>query len=259
MPTDQLDEARWLQRSGRTAEAIAAFEAAERTARDPLERARILPFLCGAYEKGNRLADAVHTGRAAVQATEGASDETSGAHAKLSLGSALFADFFQRGPQDPEWGVFEEAMALVGTASQIYEQAGKLDYASALLIMAEAYQTIDILDGAGALWARVINELSEGPWVRTDSETIGRHIDYLRGRAWMGLGYVALRCIDQAEARRRFDIAAELLQSGDPPVFTAELEAMAETFAKELGDNQTAERLRQIAASARSNVHGGPK
>jgi tetratricopeptide (TPR) repeat protein len=250
MSTNHLDDARWLQRSGRTTEAIAAFEAAERSARDPLERAEILPFLCGAYEKGGRPEDAVRVGRAAVQAAEGGSDETIGAHAKLSLGSALFADFFHKGPADPDWSVFKEAMALGESASQIYERAGKIDYASALLIMAEAYHTVDILDGAGALWARLVKELSEEPWLPAESEAIGRHIDYLRGRAWMGLGYVALQYIDQDEARRRFDIAVDLLQSGEPQVFKADLEGIADTFAKEIGDAEAAEEVRQIATDA---------
>jgi hypothetical protein len=143
-------------------------------------------------------------------------------------------------------------MALGEAASAIYERAGKIDYASALLIMAEAYRTVDILDGAGALWARVVKELSEEPWLPAESETIGRHIDYLRGRGWMGLGYVALRYIDQDEAQRRFDIAVDLLQSGEPQVFKADLEAIAETFAAELGDSEVAEDLRQIAAEAAS-------
>jgi hypothetical protein len=86
---------------------------------------------------------------------------------------------------------------------------------------------------------------------------MGRHIDYLRGRGWMGLGYVALRYIDQEEARRRFDIAADLLRSGEPALFSVDLEAMAETLANVLGDQQAAERLREIAASGRSNVLGG--
>ena len=252
MSTNRIDEARRLQRTGRTAEAIATFEAAERSAREPLERANILPFLCGAYEKGGRLEDAVRVGRVAVQAAEGGSDETIVAHAKLSLGSALFADFFRKGPGDPDWSVFKEAMAFGEAASEIYERVGKIDYASALLIMAEAYRTVDILDGAGALWARVVKELSEEPWLPAESETIGRHIDYLRGRGWMGLGYVALKYIDQDEARRRFDIAVDLLQSGEPQVFKADLEAIAETFATELGDAEVAEELRQIAAEVAS-------
>jgi tetratricopeptide (TPR) repeat protein len=252
MSTNRLDEARSLHRSGRTAEAIAAFEAAERSARDPLERAEILPFLCGAYEKGGRLEDAVRVGRAAVKAAEGGSDETIGAHAKLSLGCALFADFLRKGPADPDWSVFKEAMALGESASEIYERAGKIDYASALLIMADAYRTVDILDGAGALWARVVKELSEEPWLPTEAETMGRHIDYLRGRAWMGLGYVALHYIDQDEARRRFDIAVDMLQSGEPQVFKADLEAIAETVAKEIGDPEAAEEIRRIAVDASS-------
>lgn len=247
-----LDEARLLQRSGRTAEAIAAFEAAERSARDPVERAQLLPFLCGAYEKGGRLEDAVRVGRIAVQAVEGGSDETTGAHAKLSLGSALFADFFRKGPADPDWSVFKEAMALCESASQVYERAGKIDYASALLIMAEAYRTVDILDGAGALSARVVKELSDEPWLPTESEALGRHIDYLRGRAWMGLGYVALKYIDRHEARRRFNIAVDLVQSGEPQVFRADLEALAETFVNEIGDAEAAEEIRQIALEAAS-------
>jgi tetratricopeptide (TPR) repeat protein len=253
MSTNRLDEARLLQRSGRTAEAIATFEAAERSARDPQERAEILPFLCGAYEKAGRLEDALRVGRAAVQTAEGSPDETILAHAKLSLGSAMFADFFRKGPQDPDWDVFRDAMALVEAASQIYEEAEKIDYASALLIMAEAYRTIDVLDGAGALWARVVKELSEEPWLPAESETMGRHIDYLRGRGWMGLGYVALRYIDQDEARHRFDVAVDLLQSGEPQVFKGDLEAIAETFASELGDAEGAEQLRKIVAAAASS------
>jgi hypothetical protein len=249
---------------------MAAFEAAEKSARDPLERAEVLPFLCGAYEKSGRFEDAVRVGRAAVEAAEGCSDETIIAHAKLSLGSALFADFLRKGPADPDWDVFREGMALGDAASQIYENAGKIDYASALLIMAEAYRAVDLLDGAGALWLRVVRELSEEPWLRAESETIGvagelseerlraesetmgRQIDYLRGRAWMGLGYVALEYIDQDEARRRFDIAVKLLQSGEPPVFKADLEAMAKAFERELGDKEAAEQLRHIAAEAAS-------
>ncbi len=57
---------------------------------------------------------------------------------------------------------------------------------------------------------------------------------------------------DQHEARRRFDIAVHLLQSGEPQVFKADLEEIAETFALELGDEQAAEQLRQIAARAAS-------
>lgn len=249
MLTDDLDEARRLQRTGRTAEAIAAFEAAARRATDIQERAKLLPFLCGAYEKGGRLDDALRVGRDAVEAAARSSDQTIVAHANLSLGSAIFADFFSNGPADPDWDRFEEAMALVEKASELYEEAGKIDYASALLIMAESYRTVDLLDGAGALWHRVVSELSEEPWLPAESETMGRHIDYLRGRGWMGLGYVALRYIDGAEARRRFDIAVELLQSGHPHVFKGDLEAIADTFASQLGDAEAAQRLRQLATS----------
>lgn len=252
MFSNGLDEARALQRTGRTAEAIAAFEAIEQRASNTLERANILPFLCGAYEKGGRLDDALRAGRAAVAAAAVCSDQSIGAHAKLSLGSALFAAFFRKGPIDPEWDRFEEAMALVGAASETYEKAGQIDYASALLIMAESYRAVDILDGAGALWFRVVGELSEEPWLPTASEEMGRHIDYLRGRAWMGLGYVALRYIDGEEARRRFDIAVELLQSGEPQVFKGDLEAIAETLAGKLGDVEAAEQLRRRAAAALS-------
>jgi tetratricopeptide (TPR) repeat protein len=252
MSTTRLDQARWLQRTGRTAEAVAEFEAIERSARTPTERATTLPFLCGAYEKAGRLDEALRVGRLAVEASESVGDETVVAHAKLSLGSALFARFFRDGRSDPDWSVFKEAMSACDEASQIYEQAGKIDYASALLIMAEAYRTVDILDGAGALWTRVVRELSEEPWLPAESEVVGRHIDYLRGRAWMELGYVALQCIDQHEARRRFDIAVDLLQSGEPQIFKADLEQIAETFALELDDEQAAEQLRQIAARAAS-------
>jgi tetratricopeptide (TPR) repeat protein len=252
MLASQLDQARSLQRTGRTAEAIAEFEAAEQSARTPVERATVLPFLCGAYEKAGRLDEALRVGRLAVEAAEGVADDTVVAHAKLSLGSALFARFFRDGPADPDWSVFKEAMSLSEAASQIYEHAGKIDYASALLIMAEAYRTVDILDGAGALWVRVVKELSKEPWLPPESEVMERQIDYLRGRAWMGLGYVALQCIDQHEARRRFDIAVDLLLSGEPEIFKADIEEIADIFARDLGDEQAAEQLRQIAERAAS-------
>lgn len=252
MLTSQLDQARWLQRTGRTAEAIAEFEAAEQSARTPVERATVLPFLCGAYEKGGQLEEALRVGRLAVEAADGVADDTLVAHAKLSLGSALFARFFRDGPADPDWSVFEEAMALCDAASQLYEHAGKIDYASALLIMAESYRTVDILDGAGALWVRVVKELSKEPWLPAESQEMGCHVDYLRGRAWMGLGDIALKRIDQHEARRRFDIAVDLLQSGEPETFKADLEEIADIFERDLGDEQAAEQLRQIAEQAAS-------
>jgi galactose-1-phosphate uridylyltransferase len=68
----------------------------------------------------------------------------------------------------------------------------------------------------------------------------------------MGLGYVALQCIDQHEARRRFDIAVDLLLSGEPEIFKADIEEIADIFARDLGDEQAAEQLRQIAERAAS-------
>ncbi len=85
-----------------------------------------------------------------------------------------------------------------------------------------------------------------------ESQEMGRHVDYLRGRAWMGLGDIALKRIDLHEARRRFDIAVDLLQSGEPETFKADLEEIADIFERDLGDEQAAEQLRQIAERAAS-------
>jgi tetratricopeptide (TPR) repeat protein len=238
-----LDEARHLLRTRRHAEAIALYEKLAHDATAP-EGASILSFLSAAYEQVGRFEEAIRTGRKALELAREASNDAAEAHAGVSLGTAILNDFHRKGPSAPKWDDFREAMDLLEHSALLYEREGSVDYASTLLSMAEAYRGVGIFDGAGALYTRVSRELSDERWAASDD--LARHTDYLRGRAFMGLGAVGLHDGLREDASDRLDSAVNLLLSGEPQAFKHDLEEIARIFESELDDPEAAGQIRDL-------------
>ena len=241
---DRRAEAREKLRERRYEEAAAMYEELARAAGP--ERPQDLAFLSGAYWKLGRVADALRVGREALDVASAGADESAEALAACSLGSAMLDDFLNKGPSAPDWDVFGEAMDLLGRAAALYEGFGSVDYAASLLSMAEGYCTVEIYDTADALYGRVSQELMAVRW----SETVAleHHTDYLRGRAFLGHGVVALHSGRRDDASHYLEVAANLLLAGDPGIFPRDVEKIAGLFETKLDDPDTAEAVREALA-----------
>lgn len=184
---DVSAEGQRLLEAGRHAEAITLYEAAAKAEQEPERRAHVLAMLSSALSLVDHLDEAVAVARGAVGLACSASDERAEAHARLSLGTALV--LVVRAGHAGE-STFSEAMDSLERAASVYQGLGMIDFATALITMAEGCREIGELDPAEGLYARVIHELSDARWAV--SEALMLHANHVRGRAFAGLGFIEL-------------------------------------------------------------------
>jgi hypothetical protein len=78
---------------------------------------------------------------------------------------------------------------------------------------------------------------------------LARHSDYLRGRAFMGMGFVSLHYGFRDKASEELDTAVDLLLSGEPRLLRRDLEEIANVFESQL---KNPERARIVRAAMRA-------
>jgi hypothetical protein len=205
-----LDEADRAMRSGSHAEAVEIVERALSTRLEPHERVEILTGLSAAYWHEHRVEDSVRVARDACELAAEGTDELAEARAAISLGNALVAAIEER----YEESKFAEALAVLDRSATILERLEHIDLAAALLTMAEAWLLVDERHVATSLFTRVTRDLEDSRWA--SPEEVARQADLLRGRAFRGLGLVALREGDRANAHDHLAAAAELIVAAHP-------------------------------------------
>lgn len=241
MSSNVLDEGIQLLREGRHEEAISAFEKVANVTADSGESAHVLAQLADAFRAGGRLADAIRTAQQALEAAKRAADEGAEAHACLSLGTALLVEF----DRSESRANFSQAVDCLDRSASIYKGMGLIDFSTALFTLGEAMLRASHLETAAGLYSNVIHELTDARWA--ESELTAKHADYLRGRAFAGLGLVALRSEDRPQAERHFEAAINLLLAGDLHTAGPVLDELANIFERELGDREVASHIRDAA------------
>jgi hypothetical protein len=168
-------------------------------------------------------------------------DDQAQAYAAFVLGNALLDEFYRGADL-----LFGEAMQRFDEAAVAYEKLETIDLYTVLITMAGAALTIRELDAAHRLLARVIDDLADRKYATPES--VARHVDHLRGRAFMELGIIALADGDDEQAGLHLESAANLLIAARDATSIELLGQLADTIEQELGDVSCAMQIRAAAA-----------
>jgi hypothetical protein len=189
----------------------------------------------------DRPADALRAARQAHTAAATTYDAHTKAYAAHVLGLALLEEFYRGADL-----LFGEAMQRFDEAAETYQRLERIELYSVLLTMASAAMSISELDAAYSMLARIINDLADTKYATPDS--LARHVDHLRGRAFLELGTIALHDQHHDEASTHFETAANLLIASREPSSIALLTELADTVEQQLGDTDAAAQIRAAAA-----------
>jgi tetratricopeptide (TPR) repeat protein len=243
-----VNTARQLSAAGNHVEAIALFEQALDMVSAAVDRAHLLAQLSSEYRMDGRIEDAVTTAAEASELAREVADEAAEAHAGISLASAFLVKFYSEGSET----YLFDAIELLDHAASTYERLGRIDFSTALLTMAEAFLCLDDLDVAEGLYARMTRDLVDPRWAKPES--LARHADYLRGRAFYGLASIALRRDQRAQAIEYLEAAANLFLAGEPQTSMPCLDQIADVIESELGDGEAAKDIRDAARQMFSGI-----
>jgi tetratricopeptide (TPR) repeat protein len=240
--SDVLDHAEAYGRAGQYAKSAASYEVALADASMTAgERAHVLAHLSAAYRLSDRVDDAIRVAREGIKTGVSSADRSAEAHAHLALATALLTLF----QSSENWEGFGEVMESLDRSASLYEQLGSIDFGTTLLTMAEAFKQIGELDAAQGVYARVTRDLSDPRWATPDS--IARHADHLRGRAFVGLAWIAVDRELQDQAVDYFEAAVNLLVASREPVGASILEEIADWFESDRSDTAAAKLVRNAA------------
>lgn len=240
--SDLLDHAEAQGRAGQYAKSAASYEVAlADTSMAAGERAHVLAHLSAAYRLSDRVDDAIRVAREGIKTGVSSADRSAEAHAHLALATALLSLF--KSSENLEG--FGEVMESLDRSASIYEQLGRIDFGTTLLTMAEAFKLIGELGAAQGVYARVTRDLSDPRWASPQS--IARHADHLRGRAFVGLAWIAVDQELQDQAVEHFETAVTLLVASRDSVGAPILDEIADWFESDLSDPAAAKLVRNAA------------
>ncbi|HVY32093.1 MAG TPA: hypothetical protein VHB79_36405 [Polyangiaceae bacterium] len=171
--------------------------------------------------------------RAAVGLAEYSGDSAMKALASLRLGT-LMIQAFEHGYGGDEEDSLSAALAHLDGAAEIYESIGSLDFYPCLLAIARTLEICE--DDPRGVYARITADLTGEKWEQASRQSpdLARHVDYLRGRAFLGLGEAELVAGNHTLAAERLSAARELLQASQAPDL-AELLARIDEHARNDG------------------------
>jgi tetratricopeptide (TPR) repeat protein len=242
MAREHVAAANALGRAGKHDEAAATLRVALAQAElRGAERAHVLGHLASELRLAVRLDEAIATARDAVTTAVTAADPHARAYAQFALGTALISAFERDG--DP--ALLSDAMEALDGAAEGYQQLGHIDFSSVLLTMAEAFRMIGEHEAARGVLVRVTRELADARWAAPEANA--RHAGHVRGRAYLGLGAIALATDHRDEAVRMFDEASQLLIASADISAAPLLEDIATVMETELDDPAAAEQIRTAA------------
>jgi hypothetical protein len=175
-----------------------------------VDRVRGLAHLASAYRRSENWAEAERAATSAVEFAEKAKDPGAKARAKLEFGTVMVLAVDEDHAvenADP----LGAALASLDEAAQLYQSLDSVDFYASLLAIARALEITE-QDSRG-VYARITRELVQEKWVAAGRESpeLARQVDYLRGRAFFGLGSAELARGDRAIAADRLEAARELL------------------------------------------------
>lgn len=138
---------------------------------------------------------------------------------------------------------FETALASLERAAEIYDGLDSIDLLPVLITIADAILAIDDPASATLLYQRVLVEARKAAWQQHGAE----HADGLCARACFGLAECALveRRHDDARAYLERALALTTRYALDASR-KDQLEAIADAFARGLGDELQARRIRKL-------------
>ncbi|MBA2543886.1 MAG: hypothetical protein H0V17_29850, partial [Deltaproteobacteria bacterium] len=167
-------------------------------------------------------------------------DLSAEARAHFALATALLGLF----ESSEIWEGFGEVTESLERAATLYEQLGTIDFGATLLTMADAFTMVGELDAAQSVYVRVTRDLADPRWAAPES--IARHADFLRGRAFVGLGWNAVHQQLEDQAGERFEAAVNLLVAAGEPAGAPILEEIAAWF-EERANGEAAKQIRAAA------------
>jgi tetratricopeptide (TPR) repeat protein len=186
-----------------------------------------------------QLGEAIAGAREACALAAKSGDERARAYAAFAHANALL-ELHERGENELALG---QAMRRLEEAAEIYERIDHVNFCAVLLAMADTARAIGEYASARSLFKRVASDLAEPRWAEQ-----ARHLDRLRGRAFVGLGAVALALGDKQEAAPMFESAANLLIAAGDGAALPLLADLADTLETELDDAVGAARIRAAMA-----------
>jgi hypothetical protein len=128
------------------------------------------------------------------------------ASAELELGSTLVA------PDDQSDEQFEEGLASMQRAADLFERIGSIERYAALVELGDAFRRLQDVDTAEQLLGTVRIELAEPPWQREEHSAYANH---LRAVAIVRIGQLALLQGSAPVAMKQFLEASQLFLSGN--------------------------------------------
>jgi hypothetical protein len=189
----------------------------------------------------DRPADALRAARQAHELALTAGDEHAQAYAAFVLGNALLDEFYRGADL-----LFGEAMQRFDEAAVVYERLECIYLYSVLITMADAAMSINELDAAHRMLGRIVDDLADTKYATPES--VARHVDHLRGRAFMDLGAIALGDEDFDQAALQLESAANLLIAAGDETSIQLLGQLADTIEQGLGDRNCAAQIRAAAS-----------
>lgn len=245
-----IDRATAAELDGRYDEAADAYiDALDEADLAPDDRGHILTKLASLYRLAGQWEDAESTALEAVELAAKGSSPAAEARAHMILGTVLLAMCQEDIPPaaDVE-DVLQQAVSAVGHAANLFEHLGVIEFYSALLTIAVAMRLAADNGSARGVFGRIVRDLSDARW---SQPATAAHADHLRGRAFMGLGEIALDEGDDDTGREHLEAAAALLlaSGGEEPAGVALVDDIADLVEGRLEDPDRAAELRQEASA----------
>jgi len=212
----------------RAIEPLLAALADERLGLD--DRVGGLATLAGAYRRRGSWPEAERAATRAMALADTTKDPRTKARAKLEFGTTMLLAVEEHHPvETPDPAL--AALTTLDAAAKLYESQGSVDFYATLLAIARALELAG--DDTRQMYARITRELVQEKWIAAAraSPELARHVDYLRGRAFFGLGSAELARKNRAHAVEHFDAARELLtasQAYDVASFVERMDELLE-------------------------------
>ena len=245
-----IERAAAAELDGRYDEAADVYvDALDEADLSPDDRCHILTKLASLYRLAGQWDDAESAALEAVELSAKGNSPAAEARAHLILGTVLLEMCLEEIPAaaDVE-DVLQQAVSAAGHAANLFEHLGAIELYCALLTIAVAMRLAADNGSARGVFGRIVHDLSDAKW--SQPATAG-HADHLRGRAFMGLGEIALDAGDDDTGREHLETAAALLLASghEEPAGVTLVHDIADLVEGRLADPDRADELRQAANS----------